>query len=64
MAYEAGSQPQLWPAFLKRYTEAVSADFTVLQIHDLGQHISTVISGFGLSVPFTQSYNDYYSKQM
>jgi DNA-binding CsgD family transcriptional regulator len=62
MVYEAASEPELWTGFLKRYTEAVSADFSVLQIHDLGQHISTVISGFGLSVPFTQSYNEYYSK--
>ncbi len=62
MAYEAASEPELWSVFLKRYTEAVSAEFSVLQIHDLGQHISTVISGFGLSVPFTQSYNEYYSK--
>jgi len=62
MAYEAVGEPELWSRFLKRYTEAVSADFSVLQIHDLGQHVSTVISSFGLSLPFTRSYNQYYSK--
>ena len=41
-AYEAASEPELWPDFLKGYTETVSADFSVLQIHDLGKHISTV----------------------
>ncbi len=62
MAYEAAAEPSLWPGFLKHFTEAVSADSSVLQIHDLGRHISTVISGFGLSSPVTQSYNQHYSK--
>ena len=62
MAYEAASQPELWPGFLKCFTHILSADSSVLQIHDLGRHISTVIAGFGLSAPFTQSYNEYYSK--
>jgi DNA-binding CsgD family transcriptional regulator/PAS domain-containing protein len=62
-AYEAASEPELWPHFLKGYTEAVAADFSVLQIHDLGKHISTVVSGFGLAAPMKREYNEYYSKQ-
>ncbi len=62
MAYEAASEPEIWPRFLERYTEALAADFAVLQIHDLGRHRSKVIAGFGISSPFAQSYNDYYSK--
>lgn len=62
MSYEAASEPELWPDFLKLYTEAVSAECSVLQIHDIGQHKSTVVSGFGLSSPFAQSYNEYYSR--
>src|SRR5690349_1269810 len=62
-AYEAASEPELWPDFLKGYTDAVSADFSVIQIHDLGKHISTVVSAFGLSSPMKREYNEYYSKQ-
>src|SRR6266571_1320848 len=62
MAHEAAAEPRLWPAFMKHFTEAVSADMSVLQIHDLGRHTTTILSGFGLSSPFTQSYNDHYSK--
>ena len=51
MSYEAASEPALWPDFLKLYTEAVSAECSVLQIHDIGQHKSTVVSSFGVSSP-------------
>jgi DNA-binding CsgD family transcriptional regulator len=50
------------PAFLKHYAEAVSADTTVLQIHDLEHQSSVILHGFGISSPFTQSYNEHYSK--
>jgi hypothetical protein len=33
-AYDAAAEPTLWPNFLKRYTEAVSGDMAVLQVHD------------------------------
>ena len=62
MAYEAAAEPGLWPGFLKRYTEAVSADACVLQIHDIERHTSVILSGFGISFPFTKSYNEHYSK--
>ncbi len=62
-AYEAAVEPALWPGFMQGFTQAVSADMAVLQIHDLGRHVSTILSDFGLSSPFTQSYNDHYSKQ-
>lgn len=62
MAYEAAAEPTQWPDFMKHYTEAVSADMAVFQIHDHGQHLSTIVSGFGISSPFTQSYNEHYSK--
>ena len=35
----------------------------VLQVHDLGRNRSDIVAGFGLSSPFTQSYNEHYSKQ-
>jgi len=60
--YEAATEPGLWADFLKRYTELVSAEFTVLQVHDLRGHKSTVVEAFGLSAPFTRSYNEHYSK--
>lgn len=62
MAYEAASEPALWTSFLERYAKTIAADFTVLQIHDLEQPKSVVLQGFGLSSPFTRSYNEYYSK--
>jgi len=61
-AYEAASEPELWPAFLKRYAEAVSADMSMLQTHDLGRNTSVVVSSFGITSPLKQSYNEYYSK--
>ena len=62
MAYEAAAEPGAWPGFMKRFTEAVSADSCVLQIHDLERHTSVILSGFGISSPFTKSYNEHYSK--
>ena len=61
-AYEAASEPELWPGFLKRYAETVSADASFLQIHNLAGHISTIVDGFGISSPLKQSYNEHYSK--
>lgn len=60
--YEAASEPELWPRFLKAYTEPASSEFAALQTHDFGRHRFTLASRFGLSTPFPQSYNDYYSK--
>jgi DNA-binding CsgD family transcriptional regulator len=62
MAYEAATEPGLWPGFMKHFAEAVSADTTVLQIHDLGRHASFILSGFGINSLSTQSYNEHYSK--
>jgi len=61
-AYEAASEPELWPGFLKRYAETVSADAAFLQIHDLAGHRSTIVGGFGISSPLKQAYNEHYSK--
>lgn len=62
LAYEAAAEPELWPGFMKSYTETVSADSSVLQIHDLTGRTSSIVSGFGLSSPFIQSYNAHYSR--
>jgi DNA-binding CsgD family transcriptional regulator len=62
LAYEAAAEPALWPRFLENYNDAVSSDTIVLQIHDLGLNRSTILSSFGISSPFTQSYNEHYSK--
>lgn len=62
MSYEAASEPALWPDFLKRYTEAVFSDGTLLQTHDLAKHSSIIHSGFGISSPLKQAYNEHYSK--
>jgi DNA-binding CsgD family transcriptional regulator len=62
-AYEAAAEPTLWPGFMQGFTQALSADMAVLQIHDLGRHVSTILSDFGLTSLFTKSYNDHYSKQ-
>ena len=62
MSYEAASEPALWPDFLKRYAEAVSADSAFLQTHDLAKRSAVIHSGFGISSPLKQSYNGYYSK--
>ena len=62
-AYEAASDPELWPGFLKGYAETVSADASFLQIHDLAGHKSTIVGGFGISSPLKQAYNEHYSKQ-
>jgi DNA-binding CsgD family transcriptional regulator len=62
MAYEAVAEPELWPGFLKRYTETISADAAFLQVHDLASRTSVIVGGFGISSPLKQAYNDYYSK--
>lgn len=61
-AYEAATEPESRLDFLKRYTEILSAECSVLQIHDIGAHVSTVLSAFGLASPLTKSYNEHYSK--
>jgi DNA-binding CsgD family transcriptional regulator len=62
MIYESATEPAVWEEFLKLYTEVVGADFSVLQIHDLGRRQSKVISSYGLAIPFTKAYNEHYSK--
>lgn len=62
LAYEAAAEPSLWPRFLERCNEAIYADITLLQVHDLRIRTSTIVAGFGISSPFTQSYNEHYSK--
>jgi DNA-binding CsgD family transcriptional regulator len=60
--YEAAVEPELWLAFLKRYAEVTTSDAAFLQIHDLAAHASVILSGFGLTSPLKQSYNEHYSK--
>lgn len=62
MAYEAASEPALWPSFLRLYNDAVSSDAIVFQVHDLGCNRSDIVFGFGISSPLKQSYNEHYSK--
>jgi DNA-binding CsgD family transcriptional regulator len=61
-AYETAAEPELWPAFLKRYAEATAADASFLQIHDLAARASVILSGFGLTSSLKGSYNEYYSR--
>jgi DNA-binding CsgD family transcriptional regulator/PAS domain-containing protein len=61
-AYEAASQPTLWPRFLELYCDAVGSDTCILQVHDLGRNRSDILAGFGISSPMTQAYNEHYSK--
>ena len=62
MAYEAGSDPTLWPAFLERYARAVCADISVIQVHRFAEHRSEVIASYGMKDGFRADYNNYYSK--
>jgi len=61
-AYEAACEPEVWPVFLRRYAEAVHADISLLQVHNLERHNSSIISDFGISSRLTQDYNDHYSR--
>ena len=62
LAYEAATEPEVWPAFLKGYAEATGADMAFLQSHDLGRRVSTMLAAFGVHSHFRQSYNEHYSK--
>jgi DNA-binding CsgD family transcriptional regulator len=62
-SYEAVSQPEMWNGFLKEYTEIVSADASLLQIHDFATHDSLMLQSFGISSALKQSYNEYYAKR-
>jgi len=61
-AYEAAMTPELWPAFLKGWTESVSGDSALLQIHDFRRSHSTILTSFGMNPRLKQSYSAYYSK--
>jgi DNA-binding CsgD family transcriptional regulator len=61
-AYEAAVAPELWPAFLKGWTQSVSADCALLQVHDFRQSQSTILISFGMNPRLRESYTDYYSK--
>jgi DNA-binding CsgD family transcriptional regulator len=63
LAYEAATELSLWPAFLKRYTEALEADLTALQIHYFNAGHSEVVAQFGINPSFNSSYNAQYSKR-
>jgi DNA-binding CsgD family transcriptional regulator len=61
-AYQAASEPTLWPRFLELYCDAVGSDTSILQVHDLGRDRSDILAGFGINSPMTQAYNEHYSK--
>ena len=61
-AYEAGSDPGLWPSFLKDYACLISADIALIQIHKYPEHRSEIIATHGLKSVFRDSYNEYYSR--
>jgi hypothetical protein len=61
LAYEAASAPGLWDQFLKRYNESVHGDISLIPFHDLDRENSTILSGFGITLPFQQSYDEHYS---
>jgi len=62
LAYEAATEPSLWPVFLARYAELIGADATLIQAHDLEHHRSQIEVSWGLNPVFQQSYHDYYSR--
>ena len=61
-AFEAGSNPGLWPSFLQEYARLISADIALFQIHKYAQHRSEIIAAYGLKSVFRDSYNEYYSR--
>jgi DNA-binding CsgD family transcriptional regulator/PAS domain-containing protein len=61
-SYEAATEPELWPAFLKGCVDGLRADSAVLQIHDFRQYKSTIISSFGVNSHLKVSYNEHYGK--
>ena len=61
-AYEAAAEPALWPGFLERCNDALRSDITLIQVHDIRLKQSNILSAFGISTPFKQSYNEHYSK--
>ncbi len=62
MAYEAGSDPGLWPNFLERYAQATRADISLIQIHHFAEHRSSLVATFGLKARFRDDYNNHYSR--
>lgn len=60
-AYEAGSNPELWPDFLEGYARAASADASLIQVHRFAEHRSEPLATFGLAPRFRASYASYYS---
>ena len=61
LAYEAATEPSLWPEFLSRYAGLLGADAAFIHAHDLENHRSRVIAAWGLNSVIEQSYHDYYS---
>jgi DNA-binding CsgD family transcriptional regulator len=62
LAYEAGSEPALWPKFLESYARLISADISLIQVHHFDEHRSNILATFGLKTVFQDSYNRYYSR--
>jgi DNA-binding CsgD family transcriptional regulator len=62
MAYEAGSEPSLWQAFLEAYARLTSADVSLIQVHRYPQHCSEIIVSHGLKTRLRDDYNNYYSR--
>jgi len=61
LAYEAATEPSLWPVFLSRYAELLGADAAFIHSHDLERHRSQIIASWGLNPIFRQSYHEYYA---
>jgi DNA-binding CsgD family transcriptional regulator len=61
-AHEAATEPSAWPTFLEDYARLIGADITMIQRHHWSRHQSEALTTFGMSVRFTDSYNNYYSR--
>jgi DNA-binding CsgD family transcriptional regulator/PAS domain-containing protein len=61
LIYDAATEPDRWPVFLKAYAEATSCQLAALQIHHFDEHRSEILASFGMDQCFSESYNDYYS---
>lgn len=61
-AYDAGSDPSLWPIFFKQYSDFVPADFIGIQTHNFVKRYSNFHSLYGEATTTSESYHRYYTK--
>ncbi len=61
LAYEAGAEPERWPALLARLGDRLGDRTSALQVHDLARSVGSFAYGYRVDPDATRAYDTHYA---